>query len=101
PDADRERVDLACMRAALAEQRVHVLEQRHGARRPLGEDLAVVDERARRNIGRSVERQRQHSSIVTILSASPACRKCTAKRGDGSTPSPASGHSTKATAPSK
>ena len=54
------------MRAALAEQRVDVLEQRLRARPPLAEHLAVVDERTRRNLRRRVERKDQHSSIETF-----------------------------------
>ena len=89
------------MRAALAQQRVDVLEQRLRARHALAEHLAVVDERARRHLRRRVERQRQHSSIETTLRAPSACRIRTAKRGGGSTPAPASGHSTNAIASSK
>ncbi len=88
--------EVARMRAALPQQRVDVLEQRRGARDALAEHLAVVDERTRRHLRRSVERQRQHSSIETTLRAPPACRKRTEKRGGGSTPAPASGHSTNA-----
>ena len=55
------------MRAALPQQRVDVLEQRLRARGALAEHLAVVDERARRHLRRRVERQRQHSSIETVL----------------------------------
>src|SRR5581483_697351 len=100
-DPDRERIEVARMRAALAEQRVDVLEQRLGARGPLAENFTIVDERTRRNVGRRIERKGQHSSISTTRRASPACRIRTAYRGRGSTPSPASGHSTNAIAPSK
>ena len=65
------------MRASLAQQRVHVFEERARTRSTLGEHLAVVDERTRRHIRRSVESQHQHSSIETTLCASPACRKRT------------------------
>ena len=67
----------------------------------LAEHLVVVDKRTCRNLRRSVERQRQHSLIETVLRAPPACRKRTVKRGDGNTPAPASGHSTNAIASSK
>ena len=60
------------MRAALTQQRVDVLEQRLRARVALAEHLAVVDERTRCHLRRSVERQRQHSSIETILRAPSA-----------------------------
>src|SRR5207249_8631209 len=99
-DADGEPVEIAGMSARLTQQRVDVLEQRLGAGGPLAQHLAVIDQRARRDRGRRVEGQCQHSSISTAL-PSPACRKRTAKRGGGRTPSPASGHSTKAIACSK
>ena len=101
PDADDESAELALVGAALPQQRVDVLEERLRARGPLGENLAVVDERARRSVSGRVERQRQHSWIETVLRASPACRKRTAKRAGGSTPAPASGHSTNAIESSK
>jgi hypothetical protein len=59
-----------------------------------------VHERTRRDGGRRIEGQPEHSSISTAPPPS-ACLKRTAKRGAGSTPSPASGHSTNAIASSK
>ena len=77
PDADGERAEVARVRASLSEQCVHVFEECARTRSTLGEHLAVVDERTRRHIRRSVESQHQHSSIETTLCASPACRKRT------------------------
>ena len=76
-ETDGEPVEVGRMRAGLAQQRVHVLEQRLRARDALAEQLVVVHERARRDRGRRIEGQRQHSSISTALPA-PACRKRTA-----------------------
>ena len=60
PNADRERLDVPGMHPGLPEQRVEVLEQGHGPRRPLAEDFTVVDERARRDVSRRVESQDHH-----------------------------------------
>src|SRR5581483_1800608 len=100
-DAHRERVEVAGMRAALAQERVHVLEQRLRARHALAEHFAVVDERTRRNRGGRIESEHQHSAIDTLRRSPSAWRRCTAKRGCGRTPAPASGHSTNAIASSK
>ena len=51
------------MSPGLAQQCVDVLEQGHRAREPLAEHLAVVDERARRDVSCRVERQNQHSKV--------------------------------------
>ena len=76
-EADREPVEVGRMSARLAQQRVHVLEQRLRPRDALAEHLVPVHERARRDRRRRIESQRQHSSISTALPA-PACRKRTA-----------------------
>ena len=55
---------------------------------PLAEHLAAVDERARRHLRRSVERQRQHSSIETTLRPPPACRKWTESAAEAARPRP-------------
>ena len=60
PDAHREPLDVPGMHPGLPEQRVDVLEQGHGPRRPLAEDFTVVDERARRDVSRRVESQDHH-----------------------------------------
>src|SRR5262249_3619378 len=88
-------------RTALPQQRVDILEQQLCARNALAEHLAVVDERARRDLCRRVERERQHSSTVTARTSPATCAIRTAKRGAGSTPTPASGQSTNAIAFSK
>ena len=99
-DPDREPVEIRGVRTGLPQERIDILEERLRARDALAEHLVAVHERARRGARRRVEGQRQHSTISTALPP-PACRKRTAKRGDGRTPSPASGHSTNAIASSK
>ena len=77
PDSLLERVrqtmaHLETLDTTLAEQGIDVFEQCLRAREPLAEHFAVVDERTRRHLRRSVERQRQHSSIETALRAPSA-----------------------------
>ena len=72
PNADRQHIEIPWMRTALSQQCVDVLEQRLRARVALTEHFAVIDERTRCHLCCSVERQRQHSSIETILRAPSA-----------------------------
>ena len=68
-DADHEHVEITRMGSALSQERVDVFEQRDGAGDALSEHLVVVEQRARRAVRRRIKRQRQHSSIDTILLA--------------------------------
>ena len=52
--------DVARVLARLPQQRVDVFQQRHRAGRALAQHLAIVDERACRDVSRRVERQDQH-----------------------------------------
>ena len=87
--------------AAATKESIDVLEHGHRTRRELAEDLAVPDKRAGRDLRGCIERNDQHSVTRMRLCPSPACSSETAKRAAGSTSRPASGHSTKQTAPSK
>ena len=94
--------------ARLAQQRIDVLEQRRGARDPLAEHLAVVDEAL---VATSVAVSNARISIrdrynaASAPSSTIACGRPRA-RADPSAPAaaprePASGHSTKTIASSK
>ena len=109
PDPDGERAEVARMRPALAQQRVDVLEQRLRARDPLAEHLAVGATRGGRRRARSSPPPSQCRTPASALCdphTRPIARRQhaangRAKRGGGSAPSPASGHSTNTIASSK
>src|SRR4029450_9096369 len=101
PGSDDDPFELRVPHAAAPEQRVEILEYGGRAAGQLAEGRAVPDERARRNVRGRVEREDQHSTTSMRRRSSPACSSDKRKRAGGSTPSPASGHSTKQTAPSK
>ena len=58
--ADDDALQVLRLRIVLGEQLVHALEQVLGPPRPLAEHVVVLEERARRDVGRSVKRERQH-----------------------------------------
>ena len=78
-EAARARTDDECVhvgrpRRRLAEERVDVLEQRGGTGGPLPEHLAVVDQRAGRDVSRGVERQDQHRRLLVAARPRPRRR---------------------------